>query len=167
MTMTQTLTIDERLVGGITANALGPFSDAVQSAFEQMAIAEREMQAHTVQFPECSDAIDQSFVQLRWTLGTIAPEAVYTAHVLELLMRVIDGKSLQPGTKAEVLMLLSEGSMVAPFGARCAALYVELFDEFYPDAFQERPLTIHEPWAGSSSELLDELRRKATMDRRL
>jgi hypothetical protein len=167
MTMTQTLKIDERLIGGITANALGPFSDAVQSAFDQMAIAEREMHTYTEQFPECGDAIDQSFVQLRWTLGTIAPEAVYTAHVRELLMRVVDGKSLQPGTKAEVLMLLSESSMVAPLGARRAALYVELFEEFYPDAFEKRPLTIHEPWAGSSSELLDELRRKAKMDRRL
>ena len=131
MTMTQTLKIDERLIGGITANALGPFSDAVQSAFDQMAIAEQEMQAYTAQFPKCGGAIDQSFVQLRWTLGTIAPEAVYTVHVREVLMRVVEQRSLQLGTKAEVLMLLSEGSLVAPLGARSAALYVELFEEFY------------------------------------
>ncbi len=167
MTITQTLKIDERLIGGITANALGPFPDAVQSAFDQMAIAEQEMHAYTVQFPKRGDAVDQSFVQLRWTLGTIAPEAVYTAHVRELLMRVVEGKSLQPGTKAEVLMLLSESSLIAPLDARSAALYVELFEDFYPDAIEQRPLTIHEPWAGSSSELLDELRRKAKMDRRL
>lgn len=167
MTMTQTLKIDERLIGGITANAFGPFSDAVQSAFDQMAIAEREIQACAVQFPECGDAINQSFVQLRWTLGTIAPETVYTAHVRELLTRVVDGKSLKPGTRAEVLMLLSEGSMVVPLSARSAALYVELYGEFYPDAFKERPLSIHEPWAGSSRALLEELRRKAKMDRRL
>lgn len=167
MTMTQALKRDERLIGGISAEVLGPLLDTVQSAFDQMGIAEREMQAYTDQFPGCGDAINQTFVQLRWTLGTIAPEAVYTVHVRELLNRVVEGHSLQPGTKAEVLMLLSEGSLVAPLGAQSAALYVELFDTFYPGAFEERPVTIHEPWAGSSNELLAQLRRKAKMDRRL
>lgn len=167
MTTHEALKIDERLIGGVAADVLGPITDAVQSAFDQMAIAEREMQAYTAQFPDCGDAIQQTFVQLRWTLRTVAPEAVYVAHVRELLMRVVERRSLRPGTKAEVLMLLSENSLVAPLGARSAALYVALFDELYPDAFSDRPVTIHEPWAGSSSELLDELHRKATMDRRL
>lgn len=167
MTTHDALKIDERLIGGVAADVLGPITDAVQSAFDQMAIAEREMRAYTEQFPERGDAIDQTFVQLRWTLGTVAPEAVYIAHVRELLMRVVERRSLQPGTKAEVLMLLSETSLVAPLGARRAALYAELFDELYPDALTDRPVTIHEPWAGSSSELLDELRCKATMVRRL
>jgi hypothetical protein len=145
----------------------GALLGTVQSAFDQMAIAEQEMKRFTVRFPANRVDIRRAFVQLRWVLKTAVPEVVYRSHVQELLTRVVNDQSLMRGTKAEVLMLLSEASQVAPMGACRVALYLKLFDEIYPQAFAGQPLVIQEPWVGSSNELLEALRHKAKTDRRL
>ena len=145
----------------------GSLLGTVQSVFDQMAIAELEIKRYTVRFPGNSVDIGRSFVQLRWVLKTPIPEVVYRSHVRELLTRVVNDQSLMRGTRAEVLMLLSEASQLAPLCSRRVALYLKLFDELYPQAFADQPVVIQEPWVGSSSELLEELRHKAKTDRRL
>lgn len=145
----------------------GSLLGTLQTVFDQMAIAELEIKRYTARFQGNRVDIQRAFVQLRWILNTPVPEGVYRSHVRELLTRVVNDQSLMRGTKAEVLMLLSETSLVAPLGPRRAALYLMLFDELYPQQFDEQPVDIQEPWTGSSSELLEELRHKAKVDRRL
>lgn len=139
----------------------------LQSVFDQMAIAEQEIKHFMAHFPGNHVDIQRAFVQLRWLLKVPVPEVVYRAHVRELLTRVVNDQSLMRGTKAEVLMLLSAASQVAPLGTRKIALYLKLFDELYPSAFDPQPVVIQEPWIGSSEELLEELRHKTKTDRRL
>lgn len=145
----------------------GSLLGTLQTVFDQMAIAEREIERYTARFQGNRVDIQRAFVQLRWILKIPVPEAVYRSHVRELLTRVANDQSLMRGTKAEVLMLLSEASLVAPLGPRRAALYLMLFDELYPQQFEEQQVVIQEPWMGSSSELLEELRHQAKTDRRL
>lgn len=145
----------------------GALLGAVQSALDQMAIAEEEIKHYTDRFSGNYVDIRRAFVQLRWMLKIPVPESVYRAHVQELLTRVVNDQSLMRGTKAEVLMLLSEASQMAPLPTRYVALYLKLFDELYPQAFAGEPLVIQEPWIGCSDELLEALRHKTKTDRRL
>jgi hypothetical protein len=145
----------------------GGLLGTLQSALDQMAIAEQEIKRCTERFPGNRVDIRRAFVQLRWVLETPIPEVVYRAHVQELLTRVVNDQSLMRGTKAEVLMLLSHASQMAPLPTRHVALYVMLFDELYPQAFAGPPIVIQEPWRGASGELLEELRHKTKTDRRL
>lgn len=145
----------------------GALLGAVQSALDQMAIAEEEIKHYTDRFPGNHVDIRRAFVQLRWMLKMPVPESVYRAHVQELLTRVVNDQSLMRGTRAEVLMLLSEASRMAPLRTRYVALYLKLFDKLYPQAFAGQPPFIQEPWIGSSDELLEALRHEAKADRRL
>lgn len=145
----------------------GALFGTLQSVFDQMAIAEAEIKRFTARFPGNHVDIRRAFVQLRWMLKVPVPEIVYRAHVRELLTRVVNDQSLMRGTKAEVLMCLSEASQIAPLGSRKVALYLKLFDELYPQAFDHEPVVIQEPWVGSSHELLEALRHTTKTDRRL
>jgi hypothetical protein len=145
----------------------GSLFGTLQSVFDQMAIAEAEIKCFTARFPGNHVDIRRAFVQLRWMLKVPVPEVVYQAHVRELLTRVVNDQSLMRGTKAEVLMLLSAASQIAPLSIRKMALYLKLFDELYPHAFDHEPVVIQEPWVGSSDELLETLRHKTKTDRRL
>lgn len=139
----------------------GPLSNAIEECFQRMEIAEEAIQRFTDDHPERRDEINRAFGALCWQLPVRAHDRVFRAHVEELLQRVVDRASLEEATRAEVLMLLSEGSLIAPLGPQRAALFVTLFKEVWGEA---APLggevVINEPWKGASAELLDELRRK-------
>ena len=145
----------------------GSLFGTLQSVFDQMAIAESEIKHFTTRFSGNQVDLQRAFVQLRWMLDVPVPEVVYREHVRELLTRVVNDQSLMRGTKAEVLMLLSAASQIAPLGLRKIALYLKLFDELYPQAFGHEPVVIQEPWVGSSDELLEALRHRTKTDRRL
>lgn len=140
---------------------------SIQGAFAQMEIAEAAIDRVLRQYPDRKDDIDCCFVHLRWQLSVTVTDVVFRCHVDELLQRVVDNRTLALGTKAEALMALHAASLVAPPGARSAALFVELFAEIYGDALADIDGRIQEPWNGSSEELLSELRRKLKTDRNL
>lgn len=139
----------------------GPLCSAIEECFQRMEIAEEAINRFADDYPERRDEINRAFGSLCWQLPVRASDRVFRAHVEELLQRVVDRASLEEATRAEVLMLLSEGSLIAPLGPQRAALFVALFEEVWGEA---PPLggevVINEPWKGASNELLDELRRK-------
>ena len=89
---------------------------------------------------------------------------LYRAHARELIDRI--GKDPKPdlalGTKAEVVMLLSEQSLLAPPPAQHAALYEKLFAEICWTLPGE---PLREPWPKASEELLGQLRKRAGIPR--
>lgn len=62
-----------------------------------------------------------------------APEPVYRAHCAELLARVRQGQDTTLGTKAEIMMGLSETSLATPLMHTASVLYAKLFLEILPD----------------------------------
>ena len=94
---------------------------------------------------------------------TSLDERVYRAHARELVERVKRGERLEDGTKAEVMVLLSQQTLLAPPTQQYAALYEKLFAEIFGTSVEGEPA--REPWPKASEELLADLRRKAGLPR--
>lgn len=129
--------------------------------FDQMEIAEDEISAAKLRNPNHADALQSSFMPLRWMLDSPVRNEVFRSHARELLQRVVDGAPLAPATKAELMMVLANTSVNAPMNSRGAALYHALFRAVFPERVNEligEPEP--EPWEGANDELISELRRK-------
>lgn len=92
-------------------------------------------------------------------------DVVYRAHVRELVQRALDDESLVPATKAEVMLVLSQGSLTAPLNAQHTALYEELFKDIFGHYVRPDDVT-REPYAGATAELLHTLRQKCRKEER-
>lgn len=139
---------------------------SISSVFDLMGIAEEEieraMKRTRVQLKR--DAIHGAFVFLAPTPGmTTLDERVYRSHARELIARCAAAEKLDAGTKAEVMIALSQMSLVAPPSAQYAALYERLFAEVMGQAVPGE--AVREPWPGAADELLADLRRKVGQER--
>jgi hypothetical protein len=88
-------------------------------------------------------------------------DALYLAHCAELVDRFTAGASLQPGTDAECLAIVSDTSLRAPLNTQFAAVADHLFQKLFPDAYQHVGSIVQEPWFGAVAEVMTDLRRKA------
>lgn len=94
-------------------------------------------------------------------------DAVYRSHARELVERVRAGEDTRLGTKAEVLLAMSEVSLVAPPSENFAHLMERLFNEVMgPDVFVFDAAQPRESWPGASDDTLGELRRKVAKPKR-
>ena len=84
---------------------------------------------------------------------------LYLDHCAELIRRVAKGQDTRPGTRAEVIVVLSQGSRVRPSSVLEAGLYVRLFNQVFPDT-KQKPFP--EPYKGAWDELERTLRKKLT-----
>jgi hypothetical protein len=91
------------------------------------------------------------------------PIQVYEHHVRELLSR--DGRNLELGTEAEVMMALHAASLKAPLRSGPNALYHAIFRDVMGAGVHEVVLGGMEPprfdWDDQRAELLHEMRPKA------
>jgi hypothetical protein len=142
-----------------------------QNVFRRVAIAEDEIKSALDRKDlkeEARKRVDGVFLALRpggpLTSGGCTEE-VYRHHVRELLDRVIVGDDLDPGTDAEVLMMLSNTSLRAPLNAVGQGLYERLFVR----VFRKLPFkggVREEPWPGACEDFLRACRAKLARDRR-
>jgi len=115
--------------------ALGPNGHwgTIGDVFNQMEICESVITETRNRHPEHDKAIWNSFSLLMPSkLLQEAPEPVYRAHCTELLDRVYKGQDTTLGTKAEIMMALSESSLAHPLTHTASVLYARLFREILP-----------------------------------
>jgi hypothetical protein len=129
-------------------------------------VAEEEIAAAIKKHPKKHrEAIDGTFKHACCTemLRAKGSYTLYRAHVRELIERMIAGVDVHPGTKAEVLAMMSGLSFIAPLTREFYAVYVRLFSGIYPQhmaAIGNPDWKREEPWPGRTDELIGELQRK-------
>jgi hypothetical protein len=57
---------------------------------------------------------------------------VYEAHCREILERVVAGEDTRPGSAPEMILALSQTSMIAPLTSAATGLYLSLFTSTFP-----------------------------------
>ncbi len=154
---------------------LGLFSPAgarrIDWLFRCMRLAEEEIAAAKTNHPKKLHVlIDGAFKHAHPTdlIRVRQSDSLYQAHVRELIERMINGVDVRLGTKAEVLSMMIEGSMIAPLTCEFYALYVRCFSALYPQhlkAVGNPDWKKEEPWPGRTDELLAELQRKTANHR--
>ena len=109
------------------------FWNCIGRSFDLMEIAEDEITKAQRQYPEAKDAIWRSFRLLVPGYLSDYPEALYRTHCQEILKRVAHGVDTRPGTKAEILVGLSQWSLEHKPDTVTAALMGKLFAEIFPE----------------------------------
>lgn len=139
---------------------------AIASAFRRMGIAEEEIDVAKKRWPRRRTVIHGAFRFLCAShLGRFSDE-VYRAHAREIIGRVMRGEDLKPGTDAEILVLLSEASLVAPLASDYAFAMSHVFHRVFPNAGADRfEHAGRESHRGALDEILAECRRKTARDR--
>lgn len=127
-----------------------------------MLIAEEEIEAALKKLPRDKRKI--SFLALMPTDGmsSLASE-VYRSHCRELIQRQLKGEALEPGTMAEILILMSHTSLKAPLDQMGGAVAEYAFQEVFGKTLDGEPL--REPWPGALAEQIAVLRRKLRRNR--
>jgi len=127
-----------------------------------MLIAEEEISTALKKVPRNERTI--SFLALMPTDGmsSLASE-VYRSHCRELIQRQLTGEPLEPGTLAEVLILMSHTSLKAPLDQLGGAVAEYAFQEVFGRTLDGEPL--REPWPGAVAEQIAVLRRKLRRNR--
>lgn len=118
-----------------TIEALDPDGrrGTISGVFDQVEICESTIAGARRDHPEHDAALWNSFELLMPSpLLHEAPEPVYRAHCAELLDRVRQGQDTTLGTKAEIVMSLSESSLRSPLTHTASVLYARLFREILP-----------------------------------
>lgn len=148
------------------AALIGPNGNAIAAAFARMRIAEEEIDAAKKRWPRRRAAIHDAFRFLCAShLGRFSDE-VYRAHAREIIGRVMRSEPLEPGTDAEILVMLSEQSLVAPLASDYAHAMSVVFHRVFPNADPERyERAGHESYRGALDEILTDCRRKAARPR--
>jgi len=108
----------------------------IGSIFGMMEICEDEITKAQPPHPEQRKIVWWDGVKLLGPSAYVhdAPEPVYRAHCAELLARVAQGLNTTLGTKAEVMVMLSEASLRSPLMHTAGVLYARIFQEIYPDS---------------------------------
>lgn len=106
--------------------------DGLASVFAAMDWAEDEIEKATRRHPEAADSLYHAFklIQPRDGMGV---EFVYRGHARELLERVATGQDTRPGTAAEVCLVCSKTSQLAPFHTAGVGLYMRMWMQAFPD----------------------------------
>lgn len=137
-----------------------------RTVFDLTDIAEQEIKVAKRRWRRHAKRLEASFLLLCPTPGmTALAPSVYRAHAQELLERVAKGEDLVPGTEAEVMMVLSAGSLKAPLDQVHGALYERIFAGVFPWLVDCKPV-FSEPWPGACDEALAVLRRKCAREAR-
>lgn len=114
----------------------GDIAEVIDSAFDQFAWAEEEIEAAQLRHGERDRGpLWNSFSLLRPIQERPWPELVYRTHCRELLDRVAAGTDTRPATDAEKLAVLSVASQRAPLNSGAETLYLRLGTRLFPTIF--------------------------------
>jgi hypothetical protein len=143
------------------AFALGEIGAIVEAVFRHVELAEEAIRCFIERSPaRHRDALGSAFRHLRWRGKLNVAEHLIRSHFEELLERVVEDAPLQPATRAEVLMALSDLSGHVVLTAEAFALFETLFSQISPEAPPSRNRIGREPWPGRTKELLHEMQHK-------
>lgn len=144
--------------------------DALGNIFERMELAEDEIAQAMKEDPANAELYNGSFKLLAPT-PTLISDLLYQRHVQEMLYRVVEGLDTRPGTDAEVLGALSEGSHMAPMNTAALLAYAKMFRQCFPDLEDEakalQDAAGRERYPGSVDELIATVRKKLAMKDRV
>lgn len=129
------------------------------SLFEQMAVAEEEIEQAKARWPEHSERLHACFTLLQPSALLRGKDLdVYRHHCRELLERVARGADTRPGTIAEVLCGLMGAATRAPLTTDAGGFAEVLFQQVMPGRLAAGHVA--EQWAGQHAEILHEARHK-------
>ena len=134
--------------------------------FDQMVIADEEIEFAKMQHPNQRALLHQCFLLLQPSgiLNSVVglAERIYRAHCRQLLERVVTGEKLEQPTDAEIMIIVMQGSLVGPLRNDYAYAYFKLFRQHFPDALPEideyKP---QESWQGAGDEIIERMRKKS------
>jgi len=127
----------------------------LKRAFELIAIAEQVIDEYKGKHPEVNNLF--SALRPESDFGSMVDE-VYEHHCHELIKRFIAGQKLEDGTDAEVMMVLSNTSIVAPLNLDGSLAYARIFDKIY--GTKNEAGFGKESYAGAIDEMIGEMKRK-------
>ena len=105
----------------------------MKSMFRDMELAEQEVSRAKEMNPMFTDVIQDGFQYLhQGSLSHLSPN-VYRWHCREILQRLVDNEDPRQMTKAEGMLIIQEGSLLAPLQQDWGYLYTEWFKEFSKD----------------------------------
>lgn len=152
---------------------LGPgLGSSITGLFARMELAEEEIDEAKRRDPANAERIHGAFRYLRPTDPLErAGDDLYRDHCREIIGRVAASageRELAPGTRAEVLVTLSDLSLAAPLERTAFLLYGRLFTEAFPERARDiEPLRgpVDRWEAEQADELEGRLRRKLATNR--
>ena len=106
----------------------------------QLAWAHAEIKSAVTRHPDKAEPLLRSVHLLKATHPRMETEFVYRGHVRELLERVAAGADTRPGTAAEVCLVASEASKLAPMHDTGNGLMGRMWAQAFPDRpiFEDR-----------------------------
>jgi hypothetical protein len=85
-------------------------------------------------------------------------DKIFVHHCRELVKRFLKGNSLEPGTSAEVMLTLSNTSLIAPLNSDASIAYARIFDSIF--GTKNEKLWGSESYKGAIAELIEESKMK-------
>jgi len=153
----------DMIAGKLIDMGAGGLAFSMARAFDYMRLAEEEIEQAVQRHPEHTEKLKRAFQYLAWMDPQLPTDEVYRGHARQLLERIVNGDSLNPGTWAEALMALSKASMKAPLNQKAmAAMYIAMERTMGPVSMQ---FYVAEPYQGAAMELLSALITKGAKER--
>jgi hypothetical protein len=127
-----------------------------------MEIAEQEISAGRVRYPESASQISSLFSYLcppdgMRDFGNLVYR-VYASEQIDRIGKQNIGMDIRRPTKTEILMALSRMSEKAPLTPDATKLYFDLFSVLFPDhAILKDIEPMHESYKGACNEIRDEI----------
>jgi len=153
---------------------LGNFVNVVVNIFCYMDVAEEEIARAMSKYPDRAEQINKIFIALQPSEVLMnKSQHVYRAHVRELCERAGQGKSLSPGTDAEIISALAEIGLLAPLNRSTVGMIFRLFRRLFPDySFGDDfetivPPSYFEEYAGQLDEMEADARARLTNELRV
>lgn len=137
----------------------------VHSTLDLIKIADEQIDHYCERYPEQKKYLWPAFKILRPTDPFLNKEhRIYRNHCKELLIRIVAGHTTQLGTKAEVMLALSQMSLVAPPNQDHAALYFNLFDTIMGKRIVDCSNAGVYSYPGAGDEILLTMKKKLSQD---
>lgn len=165
--MTDPVELVEKMAG------LTPIGDLFGFVMDQARWADDEIEKAQARYGETGRGpLWSSFGLLRRSHVEMDDEIIYRAHAREILERVAAGHDLRPGTDAEMITVLRDASLKAPFTSSAACLYFRIAARSFPAIFaaikEDIDLPAYERLHGESANSHESvLRAKLTTDRKI
>lgn len=109
--------------------------------FDLMEIAEDEIAAGKLRYPNATDVVHDAFQYLCPTAMIsqhAANETLYRAHCRQIIDWLAEGQDVNQATDAELLVIFAETSLSSPLNPEGTLLYGELFKSVFGEATAEK-----------------------------
>ena len=151
----------------------GSLKHMVEQVFDDIAIAEEEIQRAKVECPGSSHVLDRAFGVLQRP-GVMKSDEVYRRHIRELLKRVVSAGDTRKAMKAEVLACLSDFRLQNVTNKDGKLVMARLIEVVMGDVVgvldivkSLREGVGHEDYAGQTDAEIERLQRKVSMSDRV